>query len=82
MIMSPLFFKSKPKISILGGNDNTNNDILPDSTVKDEPIAKENEAECPETIREGGVSVTLLDNKLWTDFHKLGTEMIITKAGR
>ena len=50
--------------------------------MKDEPIAKENEAECPETIREGGVSVTLLDNKLWTDFHKLGTEMIITKAGR
>ena len=30
----------------------------------------------------GGVRARLLDSKLWEDFHKLGTEMIITKAGR
>ena len=28
------------------------------------------------------VTVKLLDNNIWNDFHKLATEMIITKAGR
>lgn len=29
-----------------------------------------------------GVTVELLGQDLWKKFHKLGTEMIITKAGR
>ena len=28
------------------------------------------------------VRVQLLDSQLWKEFHKLGTEMIITKSGR
>ena len=68
---------------IEGSNDDPDkNDNLPDSTVKDETIDKGTETDDPETLRDGDVCVTLLDNKLWTDFHKLGTEMIITKAGR
>ena len=30
----------------------------------------------------GVVKVTLLERELWSQFSKLGTEMIITKAGR
>lgn len=29
-----------------------------------------------------GVDVKLLNKELWEDFHKIGTEMIITKCGR
>ena len=36
----------------------------------------------PTELEEGGIRVKLLDSKLWEDFHKLGTEMIITKSGR
>ena len=49
---------------------------------KDETIDNGTETDYPETLRDGDICVTLLDNKLWSDFHKLGTEMIITKAGR
>ena len=33
-------------------------------------------------IAAGRVKVALLERELWTEFSKLGTEMIITKAGR
>ena len=33
-------------------------------------------------ITVGRVMVILLERELWTQFSKLGTEMIITKAGR
>ena len=36
----------------------------------------------PEEISRGQVTVKLLESDLWEDFHKVGTEMIITKAGR
>lgn len=29
-----------------------------------------------------GVDAKLHNSDLWTDFHKIGTEMIITKCGR
>lgn len=29
-----------------------------------------------------GVEAKLQNTELWTDFHKIGTEMIITKCGR
>ena len=51
----------------------------PDSTVRDE---EKMEADYPSVITVGTVSVSLLDHRLWEEFNSLGTEMIITKAGR
>ena len=33
-------------------------------------------------ITNQGITVELVGQELWRKFHKLGTEMIITKAGR
>ena len=33
-------------------------------------------------VGKNGTTVELLGQDLWKKFHKLGTEMIITKAGR
>ena len=33
-------------------------------------------------ITQNGITVELVGHELWKKFHKLGTEMIITKAGR
>ena len=47
------------------------------------PKLKQEEDESPPaSLRVGGVVVQLLDSQLWRSFHSLGTEMIITKAGR
>ena len=43
---------------------------------------EEEEEAPPASLRVGGVVVQLLDSQLWRSFHTLGTEMIITKAGR
>ena len=51
-------------------NDNLKDDLPDDSTMVDGVIAV------------GRVKVTLLERELWIQFSKLGTEMIITKAGR
>lgn len=36
----------------------------------------------PTELGEGGVRIQLLESQLWEEFHKHGTEMIITKSGR
>ena len=51
-------------------NDNPKDDLSDDSSMVDGVLAV------------GRVKVTLLERELWTQFSKLGTEMIITKAGR
>ena len=43
---------------------------------KEEPICSKG------YIVQNGVTVELVSQELWKKFHKLGTEMIITKAGR
>ena len=47
-------------------------------TLPDSEAAKENS----EVLEEGDISVRLLESSLWQQFSSLGTEMIITKAGR
>lgn len=42
----------------------------------DEDIIRENGQEF------GGVTARLTTNELWAEFSRLGTEMIVTKAGR
>lgn len=57
----------------------------PDFVKKMEPTpfgcAQRNE-DPPATLSFQGVSVTLENNSLWKQFHKYGTEMILTKHGR
>ncbi|XP_077597095.1 MAX gene-associated protein isoform X2 [Stigmatopora nigra] len=36
----------------------------------------------PRTLRRKGVSVTLENDRVWKEFHKCGTEMILSKPGR
>ena len=36
----------------------------------------------PGFITKNGITLELLSQELWKKFHRLGTEMIITKAGR
>ena len=56
---------------------------VPDSTSpeKNTVIAPVAETKAGE-VTVSGVKVTLLERGLWEKFSKLGTEMIITKAGR
>ena len=56
---------------------------VPDSTSPEKttviaPVAEARSGE----VTVSGVQVTLLERGLWEKFSKLGTEMIITKAGR
>ena len=54
----------------------------PDPGLSVDPNAESPAAVSPASLRVGGVVVQLLDSQLWRSFHTLGTEMIITKAGR
>ncbi|XP_037837560.1 uncharacterized protein magl isoform X2 [Kryptolebias marmoratus] len=38
--------------------------------------------DCPPVLTFKGISVTLENNKIWTEFSECGTEMILTKQGR
>ena len=75
----------------------TDNDAAPDSTVDEKDLVNEDDDKSfgakkngAEDSGDGGdgiivvdkVKLTLLERDLWTKFSKLGTEMIITKAGR
>jgi hypothetical protein len=43
----------------------------------------DNDSKCSNGfITQNGITVELVGHELWKKFHKLGTEMIITKAGR
>ena len=60
---------------------------LSDFVANDDTISKEDakigpSASLPTELEEGGVRVRLLESQLWEEFHKHGTEMIITKSGR
>ena len=51
-------------------------------TTKETPILPK-ELPCSSgSITKDGITVELVGQHLWKKFHKLGTEMIITKAGR
>lgn len=57
----------------------------PDFVSKTEPTpfgSAQLNADVPATLTFQGVSVTLENNSLWKQFHKYGTEMILTKQGR
>lgn len=57
----------------------------PDFVRKTEPTpfgSAQLNADVPATLSFQGVSVTLENNSLWKQFHKYGTEMILTKQGR
>ena len=73
----------------------TDNDAAPDSTVDEKDLVNEDDDKSFDAKKSGDggdgddgiivvdkVKLTLLERDLWTKFSKLGTEMIITKAGR
>ena len=73
----------------------TDNDAAPDSTVDEKDLVNEDDDKSFDAKKNGDggdgddgiivvdkVKLTLLERDLWTKFSKLGTEMIITKAGR
>ena len=73
----------------------TDNDAAPDSTVDEKDLVNEDDDKSFDAKKNGDggdgddgiivvdkVKLILLERDLWTKFSKLGTEMIITKAGR
>ena len=57
---------------------------VPDSTAEDTSDIEETASPCSPgfIVGKNGTTLELLGQDLWKKFHKLGTEMIITKAGR
>ena len=53
-----------------------------DQESNGESSVPKNLACSPGFITKDGITVELVGQHLWKKFHKLGTEMIITKAGR
>uniref|UniRef100_A0A0K2T6Q7 Tbox 22 [Jaculus jaculus] n=2 Tax=Lepeophtheirus salmonis TaxID=72036 RepID=A0A0K2T6Q7_LEPSM len=70
------------------GSDVANDPILEDIKTRNKSLS---DAETPNKeeddrkfgiLSKGGITVELVGKDLWKRFYKLGTEMIITKAGR
>ena len=62
-----------------------NDDSLETTPPKESPTeTEENPIQCSPgfLVGKNGTTIELLGQDLWKKFHKLGTEMIITKAGR
>ena len=67
--------------ALLSKNSEKNCDKLSDISTTEEVKIRPS-ASLPTELGEGGVRIQLLESQLWEEFHKHGTEMIITKSGR
>ena len=63
-------------------NDNGSSPPPPTPTPQSKNVPEADLPCTPGYLTREGITVELVSQELWRKFHKLGTEMIITKAGR